>query len=301
MRRITLILLMFVFCDLLIAQEKTLLYSHFSFNGLAINPAYAGRHEMLSVSLSHRSQWIGFDGAPSYNIAGIHTPLKNTAMGLGLLVMNESIGLRKYTGIYFNYAHRMALGNGKLALGLKGGMGTGRMETVDLGDDIVFADNEISYLLPNFGVGAYYYTQRYFVGLSVPLLLGYRTDKTGKVTAYHDFSNYAYYLNAGIRLRLAPDWQLEPATLLEYEKGGGLIADACIGVFFRDILHAGLTCRFKQAVIILADFKITNQLRIGIAYDYGTGHLSSYYRSSFEAGIEYNFGYKIKAANPTIF
>jgi hypothetical protein len=96
------------------AQEKALLYSHYTFNGLALNPAYAGSHEMLSVNLSHRSQWMGFEGAPSYNIFAAHTPLKKTAMGLGLLVMNESIGLRNYTGFYMNYAHRLNLGSGKV-------------------------------------------------------------------------------------------------------------------------------------------------------------------------------------------
>ncbi len=128
-RILTLLIFLLLFTGVS-AQEKTILYSHYTFNGLAINPAYAGSHEMLSVSLSHRSQWVGFEGAPSYNILSVHAPYKNTRMGLGLLVMNESIGLRKFTGIYLNYAHRMTLGRGKLALGLKGGIGTGKFDLV---------------------------------------------------------------------------------------------------------------------------------------------------------------------------
>jgi type IX secretion system PorP/SprF family membrane protein len=283
------------------AQEKTMLYSHYSFNGLALNPAYAGSHEMLSISLSHRNQWIGFDGAPSYNILGLHTPFKNTRMGLGLLVMNESIGLRKYTGIYLNYAHRMSLGRGKLALGLKGGISTGRIEPVDLGDDIVFSESANSYLLPNFGIGAYYYTRKFHAGLSVPLLLGYKSNEKGDVIAYHAFNNYAYYLTAGIDLDIAADFQLQPSALVEYDKAGGAIIDGGVSIMYKELVRFGGSYRFKQAVVMLLDVKINYQLKVGVAYDYGFSEISTYNRNSFEIALEYNFGYKIKASDPTIF
>jgi type IX secretion system PorP/SprF family membrane protein len=284
------------------AQEKAILYSHYTFNGLAINPAYAGSHDMLSISLSHRSQWMGFEGAPSYNIMGVHTPFKNTKMGLGLLVMNESIGLHKYTGIYLNYAHRLNLGRGKLALGLKAGMGTGKFDQIDLGGgDIVFGENSNSYLLPNFGVGVYYYTKKFYAGLSVPLLLGYKTNETGDVTAYHDFNKYAYYVTAGVNIDLDKNWQVQPSGLLEYDKAGGVIADVGLGLLYREVFRVGASYRSKQAIVMLMDYRITYQLRVGIAYDYGISELNSYNRNSFEFTLEYNFGYRIKASNPTIF
>jgi type IX secretion system PorP/SprF family membrane protein len=301
LRKIIVILLCLALYSNLFSQEKAILYSHYSFNGLALNPAYAGSNEMLSISLSHRSQWIGFEGAPAYNILGIHTPYKNTRMGLGLLVMNESIGLRKYTGIYLNYAHRMTLGRGRLSLGLKVGIGTGKFESVDLGDDIVFSENSISYLLPNFGVGAYYYTKRFHAGLSIPLLLGYKSSESGKVTPYHDFNNYAYYLTAGVKIDIAPNWQIMPSALIEYDKSDGIIADGGLGLLYKDILRAGASYRTKQAIVMLLDFKVNYQLRVGVAYDYGISGINDYNRSSFEVALEYNFGNRIKASNPTIF
>jgi len=302
MRRLIIIGFCLLFTLSLKAQEKALLYSHYSFNGLAINPAYAGSREMLCISLSHRSQWMGFDGAPSYNILGIHTPFKNTKMGLGFLVMNESIGLRKYTGFYLNYAYRLTLGNGKLALGLKGGLATGNYELIDLGnDDYVFGEKSSSYLLPNFGLGMYYYAKKYYVGLSVPLILGYETNETGEVTAYHDFNKYAYYMTAGVTFDIAEKWQLQPSGLVEYDKAGGVIADIGLNLLYKDVLRAGASYRSKQAIVMLLDYKITYQLRVGVAYDYGINELNAYNRNSFEVALEYNFGYKIRAANPTIF
>jgi type IX secretion system PorP/SprF family membrane protein len=301
MRKFIAILLYLALFTGLFAQEKAMLYSHYTFNGLAINPAYAGSREMLSVSLSHRNQWMGFEGAPTYNIAGIHTPFKNTKMGMGLLVMNESIGLRKYTGIYVNYAHRVKLGRGKLALGLKGGVGTGKFDPIDLGDDIVFSENSYNYLLPNFGVGAYYYTGKFYAGISVPLLLGYKTNKSGEVIAYHAFDQYAYYFTTGINIDLTENWQVQPSGLLEYDKAGGVIADLGICMLYKEAFRAGASYRSKQAIVMLLDYKINYQLRIGFAYDYGISEINTYNRNSLEIALEYNFGYKIKASNPTIF
>lgn len=303
MRRLfILFLICFIAVQWLQAQEKALLYSHYSFNGLAINPAYAGSREMLSVSLSHRNQWMGFEGAPSYNILGIHTPFKKTKMGLGFLVMNESIGLRKYTGFYMNYAHRLNVGNGKLALGLKGGIATGNYEQIDLGnDDVVFGEKSSSYLQPNFGFGVYYYTRKFYTGISIPLILGYETNESGEVKAYHDFNKYAYYLTAGINFNLADKWQLQPSGLVEYDKAGGVIADVGLNLLYHEAFRVGASYRTKQAIVMLLDCKITYQLRIGIAYDYGLNEINSYNRNSFEIALEYNFGYQIKASNPTIF
>ncbi|MBN2481275.1 MAG: type IX secretion system membrane protein PorP/SprF [Bacteroidales bacterium] len=284
------------------AQEKAILYSHYGFNGLAMNPAYSGSLEMLSIGLSHRSQWIGFEGAPAYNIVSLHTPLRNTKMGLGILVMNESMGLRKNTGFYLNYAHRLELGPGKLALGLKAGVSAGSYEQIDLGnDDYIFNENTDDYLLPNFGFGLYYYTNSFYAGLSVPMILGYEANVAGEVIPYHDFSKYAYYLTAGIKARIADNWKIHPAALLEYDKGSGLIADGGISLLYKDILRVGASYRSKGALIMIMDYKITYQLKVGFAYDYGFKGINEYNRSSVEVAIEYNFGYRIKASNPTIF
>lgn len=283
------------------AQENYILYSHYSFNGLAINPAYTGSHEMLNISMSHRSQWVGFEGAPSYNIIGIHTPYKHTRMGLGILVMNESIGLRKFTSVYANYSHRMSVGRGKLALGLKGGISTGKIDDVDLGDDHVFNDQRRSFLLPNFGVGVYYYTSRFHAGISIPHLLGYKASDNGTISAYHDFKRYCYYLTAGVRLELSDKWDLEPSALVNYNNSGGMIAEGGLNLWYREAFRFGASYRTKQAIIALVDFKVNYQLRVGVAYDYGLNELNEYNRNSFEIALEYNFGYRIRASNPSVF
>ncbi|RZK51316.1 MAG: type IX secretion system membrane protein PorP/SprF, partial [Pedobacter sp.] len=39
-------------------------YSQYIFNGIYINPAYAGYKENLNLHMFYRNQWTGIDGAP---------------------------------------------------------------------------------------------------------------------------------------------------------------------------------------------------------------------------------------------
>lgn len=300
-QRLILIGVLVFMISALFGQDKLLLYSHYSYSGMAINPAYAGSKQSLSASVSHRSQWIGFEGAPSYNIVSLHSPFKDKPMGLGLLVLNESMGLRKFTGIYANYAHKIKVGQGVLAMGLKAGIGAGKLDDVDLGEDIVFSEKSKSYLLPNFGLGFYYTTNKYYLGFSIPMLLGYKANETGEVVAYHDFSQYAYYLLAGTKVTLDNGWQLQPSALLAYDKASGIIVDGGASVEYKERIRCGLNYRLKQALILLLEYQLNYQMRVGLAYDYGVGDFSEYSRSSVEINLEYNFGYKVRASNPTIF
>jgi type IX secretion system PorP/SprF family membrane protein len=57
------------------AQQDPMV-SQYMFNGLYLNPAYAGSHDYWSSTLSYRSQWVGFDGAPETFIASADGPIQ---------------------------------------------------------------------------------------------------------------------------------------------------------------------------------------------------------------------------------
>ena len=44
--------------------QQTIQFSQYVFNGLAVNPAYAGYKEDWTANFSFRSQWVGIEGAP---------------------------------------------------------------------------------------------------------------------------------------------------------------------------------------------------------------------------------------------
>ncbi|MFC0181043.1 type IX secretion system membrane protein PorP/SprF [Pseudarcicella hirudinis] len=57
------------------AQQEAL-YSQYMFNMMAVNPAYAGSRDVLSMTGLFRQQWVGVEGAPTTQSFTIDMPLK---------------------------------------------------------------------------------------------------------------------------------------------------------------------------------------------------------------------------------
>ena len=272
-------------------------------NGLAINPAYAGSRDVFNITLGYRNQWVGFDGAPVSQTLSAHTPMKNEKIGLGLFLNNEQIDVRNNTSLYFNYAYRMALGKGKLSLGLKAGgiMRTANWNKLSLHDpnDDVFNQSGSRDVLPNFGFGAYYYTNRYFIGASVPLFLSDST-RNSKAVIYHDMSNYNYLVTAGMVIGNR-GFKVKPSFLLKYNEISPIQIDANISFIFSDMIWVGASYRMEDALIGLIKLQISDQFRIGYTYDYTLGNLSNYNNGSHEIVLIYDFRFRVSAVNPRYF
>src|SRR5688572_12749490 len=94
MSRILLLLLMSAVAREGYAQQRVQ-YSQYMFNGLVINPAYAGAEGPLSLTFIQRSQWAGVEGAPATESFSAHSLFKEKKMGLGLAIVNDRIGIHK--------------------------------------------------------------------------------------------------------------------------------------------------------------------------------------------------------------
>src|ERR1043166_6141635 len=107
------------------AAQQVASYTQYMFNGLAINPAYAGSHEALSTSFLSRFQNVGLQGAPNTQTLSVHSPLLNKRVALGLLVIHDQISVIDQTGVHFSYAYRLPVfsGKGTLSMGIQAGIG----------------------------------------------------------------------------------------------------------------------------------------------------------------------------------
>ena len=105
-----------------LAQQDPLV-SQYMFNGLYLNPAYAGSHDYWSSTLSYRNQWVRFDGAPETMIASVDGPIPEKNMGLGFILMHDKIGVSRQNSATANYAYQLKLNkNDKLAFGINAGV-----------------------------------------------------------------------------------------------------------------------------------------------------------------------------------
>src|ERR1039458_10269157 len=80
--------------------QQDAMYTHYMYNTLAINPAYAGSRDALTVTALDRYQWVGFSGAPMTQTLTMHAPIQDQHIGLGLSILNDKIGPTNNTSLF---------------------------------------------------------------------------------------------------------------------------------------------------------------------------------------------------------
>jgi type IX secretion system PorP/SprF family membrane protein len=282
------------------------LSDHYVVNGLAINPAYAGCQEALSLTLSYRDQWVGFKDAPKSYILSVHTPVYNDRIGLGLLVENNRAGIFKETNIFGNYAYRLELQEGKLSFGLGFGLTVYNIAWNELlaadANDPQLMNNNVSAVMPNFSLGIYYYTKKYFIGISAPLFLNHELDKnTGKYKIGNNLSGGNYFLSGGYEFSVSSRVKLQPSILIKYHPDNPVQIDYNAQINLNDKLWMGVGYRNKNILAALLQCQLNYQIRMAYSYDYNFGSIGKYMNGSHEIVLNYIFRYTRKVIGPRQF
>lgn len=278
------------------------LYTQYMFNGLALNPAYAGSSDALDLTVLGRWQWAGIEGAPDTRTFSAHTPVAEKA-ALGLLVLNDEIGVSNRWSVYGSYAYRIPIGKGRLALGLQAGFDNYSADLADVtfrSADPSLSQNVSSGLLFNAGAGLFYHTERFYLGASAPQLLNndYFENLDGSVA--RQFRHY--FLNAGYVLDLGPSLKLKPNFLVKAVQGAPLEYDINLNLLIREVLWVGASYRSQDAVSGLIEMLLTDQLRLGYAYDYTISDLQDFNNGSHELMLNFRFSFdKDKVLSPRYF
>ena len=277
------------------------MFTHYSFNTLAINPAYAGTRDALTVTGLHRMQWVSFEGAPVTQTITAHAPIINQNIGIGLSVLNDKIGPTNNFSFYVDFSYKIKVNETtRLSFGLKSGLNYKKADLNALQltdpDDPLFLADQKSKLLPNFGFGLYLYNDKYYVGLSIPKLLENNfTENTvsGSVNLASDKKHY--FLIGGALFNLNNDIKLKPTTFLKVTNGAPMEMDFTANFIFRDKFWTGLMYRTGDALGVLAGLNITDQLSVGYSFDWSmTNKTFKYNQGSHEIMIRYDFIYKEK-------
>lgn len=262
-------LIVFAFSSIANAQQQ-ILQSQYMFNGLAINPAYAGSHEALSLTSLYRTQWAGFqDGAPtSFSFSG-HMPINRTRIALGAMAFSESLGDKNQQGLQLAYAYRIPLNDGILSMGLQAGVinaTLNRNYNLFHPDDPNFPTGEISAFMPTFGAGLYYSSDNLVLGFSIPNLGIYNNGTNAEeVVSIEEIRHYMF--SAGYIVDLNNDLKLKPTLLARYREGQGIEFDVNTTLVINETFWFGASYRHLNSLNFLTQIQLTNQLQFGYAYD----------------------------------
>src|SRR5690606_36287676 len=183
------------------------------------NPAHAGSRAQLSIAGLYRSQWAGMDGAPKTQTLTLNSPIRNSKDGYGISIVNDNLGDGVVQETYFDAVVSYTIDvsqAGKLSFGLKAG---GNLLDLDFSklrnfdNEVVTGDNIENKFSPNFGVGIYYHTNKFYAGFSAPNLLEtshFDNSKTNEDSVrflskdrvnFYFITGYVFDLNSYIKLK----------------------------------------------------------------------------------------------------
>jgi type IX secretion system PorP/SprF family membrane protein len=259
-----------VLSTLTVSAQQQVMFTQYMFNGLAINPAYAGSQETLTATALLREQWSGLDGAPETQTFSIHSPIRDQKMGLGFLFLHDKIGITNQTGAYGSYAYNISfLNGGKLAMGIQGGFTyfNAKFSTVSSSDP-TFTSGDVNEWQPNVGGGLYYSTQRFYAGLSSPQLIQTTFDKNNPDSDSKLVRHY--FVSAGYVFDLNENLKLKPNTLIKYVKGAPLEIDLNANLLIKEIVWVGFSWRSFDSIDAILQLQINQRLQVGYAYDFAT-------------------------------
>lgn len=213
-------------------------FNHYIANQGLLNPAYNGTRDVISGLLIHRSQWIGFEGAPMNQALNVHGPIEDTNIGLGLVLVNDNLGFSNTFDLMGAGSYKLQIDREKfLTFGLQLGFSSvvydGTKAITEQFGDPLFAGKESKFYF-NAGFGSYFYAEDYFAGFSIPKFFSDNFDeRSGAFKNKLDAKNMHIYIYGGYIF----DWEpvkVKPTLLIKEVYGAPMQFDASVNVLLAE-------------------------------------------------------------------
>ena len=313
MRNILLAILFFSFANVMIGQQESH-YTHFMYNTLVLNPAYAGSRGTPSLVALYRKQWFGFEGSPDSKLMSFHAPIFGNKVGFGLTIMNDEIGIHNSWYGTMAYAYRIQINKEtNVQIGLQGSI---RYLGINFDDEsVVFLHNNDPSInenmlsqnyLANFGAGIYVQVKQLFFGTSVPYLFPntFGTALDPNILTAEETPHL--YVMGGALLPVNKTLSLKPAVLAKIVKNAPFDLDLNLSFVFNNKIILGTSYRLGgdgpgESLDFLLHYRLNN-LGLGIGYDFTLSDIKDYSNGSIEAIVIYDFKKeRLDMANPRFF
>jgi type IX secretion system PorP/SprF family membrane protein len=295
-----LVLLLVLLSGVNVTAQQAPQFSQNMFNKLANNPGFAGSRGVISTSVLHRSQWMGFgdDGAAaSTQNFSVDAAIPFLNGGLGLNIVKDNIAQFSNLGLQASYAYRTELGVGQIGMGMsvgmiQSGLDGGFLKGAVEGDQAIPTGNVVGSSL-DIGAGVYFNTQDMYIGLSSAHMNESRIDWSNGDNfdlARHYFLISGYYHEINTLLSLNPSIYLK-------SDGSTSQLDINTNLIYtnhnNNQMWGGVSYRLDEGLILLAGMDITNDLRLGLGYDVTMVNPMG---NSLEVMLGYNFKIKTNKA-----
>lgn len=280
-------------------------YTQYMYNMSVMNPAYAGSKENLSLGLLYRKQWVEIEDAPTTATFFGHAPVGKN-VGMGLSVISDKIGPVEENNVYADFSYTLNLGGEhKLAFGLKTGITLHNVSLFsdvyptlpDAGDPAFSENTSNSYF--NIGSGLFYYTNKYYLGFSVPnMIKSKHLDFNGR-----EFGSEVshYFVTGGYVFDISQNVKFKPFFMMKSAFEAPTSWDLSANFLFNEKFEIGGTYRLEDSFGAMVNYAITPNIKLGYAYDHIVSDLNVTTPSSHEIILLFDLNFPKKVSSSPRF
>jgi type IX secretion system PorP/SprF family membrane protein len=270
-------------------------YSLYMLNEAIINPASLSSKTENELTIMLKEQWASFEGAPSTQSIS-YNHLNHHKFKRGINVVNDVTGPISMLNATISGSYILpSKGKNSLALGGSASI----MQYIFDNNQITLEDDGVLDPIINGGVdkvlgnsftaSAYYFNSDYFVGLSVPNIIGSSLD-ISENNSNNKLENH-YYLNGGINFDLKNKYKVKPSVLIKKIGATPVQFDVNMRTIYDDFIWGGVTYRTGDAVALLMGLNYTNY---NFAYSYDITTSSIRIPSAGSHGLLFTYKFKSK-------
>jgi len=275
------------------AQQQPFSYTQYMDNLTPINPAYSLLDEAGSLNTLASKQLIGINGSPTSFLINGDVPLPSMTAATGFSLLSDQLAIEKEIELNAYFAKAIQVGaEDYLAVSLNAGF----RNYVALYSSLEGSQQDQEFSVdvrqtkPNVGFGIMYYTDWYYIGLSVPELTVTSLGTASVQNNNDNFSNH-YYFAAAMLTSLDDDFKFKPAALVSYSSGVPVVADLSGTIYLKEVLGVGVNFGTDKTMagILTINF---DQFHIGYSYKFSIGSqdLGGVNNATNEVTLYYRFG-----------
>ena len=294
MRNIILILLI-AFISTLGYGQQLPHYSLYMLNEVIINPAALSKEKDNKLTLMLRDQWSSFEGAPTTQSIS-YNHLNHKKYKKGISILNDRTGPISIINATVSGAYLISVQEkNKLSIGASATVMQYKIDNsqITLEDDGVFDPTLFGGVDKangsSFAIGAYYNNPDYFIGLSVPNIIGSPLNVSNNSNA-NKLENH-YYINGGANINLANNNKILPSFMIKKVGALPIQIDINLRGVYNDLLWAGISYRTRDAFVALFGVDY-GQSSFGYSYDITTSSIRV--PSAGTHGLLYSYRFKSK-------
>jgi len=240
-------------------------------NMQTINPAYVGIWDRAGLIVSTKTNWVGINGAPVSQYLNGSTPIREQKSAIGLTIQRINIGQEKQLFLTGDYSYRLRMSmHNYLQLGFRVGIVNYDNNLKDYQpypDYIPDPNTSIDVKMHNMsvvGVGAVYFSENYYLSLSVPQIIG-NTFNANQPNYMASSTFKTMYISGGYVFGSPGRVRFRPNLLVAVTKGAPVYADVAAIVYLPPVLQFGVNLRSTGLVCFFIQYNLTDRIKLGYA------------------------------------